>query len=150
MAVRYFALILGIIFLIVGIAGFIPGLTTTHAGGQADALRVHGPGHGYLLGLFHVNVLHNLVHVVFGVWGVVAYARYDASRIYARVVAISYAVFVLFGLCPSPTINTFFGLVPIHGHDVWLHAVLAIAGLYLGFAAKSTDVTEARADAPVA
>ena len=52
------------------------------------------------------------------------------------------------GLLPAPFNNTF-GLVPIHGHDVWLHAVLAVAGLYLGFAAKAHDVSEPRRDAPV-
>lgn len=130
--VRYFALTLGIVFLIVGVAGFIPGLTTQHAG--APELAVHGPGHGYLLGLFHVNLLHNLVHLAFGVWGVIAYRSYDASRLYARGVAVIYGVLVVFGLCPDPRINTLFGLVPVHGHDVWLHAVLALAGAVFGWA----------------
>lgn len=129
--VRYFALVLGILFLLIGVAGFVPGMVQD---GPEHALRVHGPGEGYLLGLFHVNVLHNIVHVLFGIWGIAAYQRYSASRMYARVVAISYAVLVVFGLCPSPMIHTFFGLVPVHGHDVWLHAVIALAGAYFGWA----------------
>ena len=129
MGTRHFALILGICFLLVGIAGFIPGLTTEPA---AHDLAVTGPGHGYLLGLFHVNVLHNIVHLLFGVWGVFAYATFDASRLYARSVAIIYGVLAVMGLIPG--LNTMFGLVPIHGHDVWLHAVIAIAAAYFGWA----------------
>ena len=131
MATRYFALIMGIAFLLVGVMAFIPGLVTT---GEDHGLHVTGPGTGYLLGLFHVNVIHNLVHILFGVWGIIAYKRYDASRSYARVVAIAYAALALIGVCPSPRINTVFGLVPIHGHDVWLHAVIALAAAFFGWA----------------
>jgi hypothetical protein len=132
MATRYFALVLGIAFLLVGIMGFIPALLMQPAGMHEHDLTVTGPGHGYLLGLFHVNVLHNIVHLLFGVWGIFAYASFDASRIYARVVAISYALLTIMGLIPA--LNTVFGLVPIHGHDVWLHAVIALAAAYFGWA----------------
>jgi hypothetical protein len=140
MATRYFALVLGIAFLLVGIMGFIPALLMHPAGHQHD-LVVTGPGEGYLLGLFHVNLLHNLVHLLFGVWGIFAYASLDASRIYSRVVAISYGLLTILGLIPPP-FNTVFGLVPIHGHDVWLHAVIALAAAYFGWA--RVDVTAPR------
>jgi hypothetical protein len=143
--VRYFALVLGIMFLLVGVAGFIPGLVQP---GPEHGLRVHGPGEGYLFGLFHVNLLHNLVHILFGIWGIAAYARFDAARLFARVVAISYGVLVLFGLCPSPMINTIWGLVPVHGHDVWLHAVLALAGAYFGWARVPETGTATTANYP--
>lgn len=129
MGTRYFALVLGILFLVVGIAAFIPGLTTEP---HDHNLAVTGPGHGYLLGMFHVNVLHNLVHLLFGIWGVIAYRSFDASRLYARVVAISYAVLAVMGLLPG--LNTMFGLVPIHGNDVWLHLLIAIPAAYFGWA----------------
>jgi hypothetical protein len=130
MAVRYFALILGIAFLLVGVAAFIPGMVTQHPGHN---LRVEGPGTGYLLGLFHVNVLHNLVHLLFGVWGIIAYSTFPAARVYARVVAISYGLLGLIGLCPVPAMNTLFGLVPIHGHDVWLHLLIALVAAVFGW-----------------
>ena len=128
-AVRYFALVYGIAFLLVGILGFVPGATHMHAG--APELAVEGPGHGYLLGLFHVNVLHNLVHLVFGVWGLIAFRTYGASRGYAKGVAVIYAVLGVFGLIPG--LNTLFGLVPLHGNDVWLHFLLAIVAAIFGF-----------------
>jgi hypothetical protein len=79
-----------------------------------------------------VNVLHNVVHLLFGVWGMIAAASIDASRTYARSVAIVYAVLTLLGLIPAT--NTAFGLVPIYGNDVWLHALLAGVAAYFGFA----------------
>src|SRR4051812_1777497 len=106
MTTRYFALVLGILFLLVGIAGFIPALVQPPT--MDHHLAVTGPGHGYLLGLFHVNVLHNLIHVLFGIWGIFAYASFDASRIYSRSVALIYGLFVIMGLIP--VLNTVFGL----------------------------------------
>ena len=129
-AVRYFALIYGIVFLLVGILGFVPGMTHMHEG--SPDLAVEGPGHGYLFGLFHVNVLHNIVHLLFGIWGLAAFRAYGASRMYARGVAVIYALLGIFGLIPG--LNTLFGLVPLHGNDVWLHFLLAIVAAIFGWA----------------
>src|SRR5687768_12960997 len=114
MSTRHFALVFGIIFAVVGIAGFIPGLLgAPHAEEPelaVEALR------GRLLGLFPVNVLHDLVHLAFGIWGIVAYRSLAAARLYAKSVAVIYAVLVVMGLIP--VLNTNFGLVPIYGHDI--------------------------------
>ena len=142
-AVTTFALIYGIAFLGVGVLGFIPGVTQMHE--NAPELAVEGPGHGYLLGLFHVNVLHNLVHVIFGVWGLIAMRTYPAARMYARSVAIIYALLGIFGLIPA--LNTLFGLVPLHGNDVWLHFLLAAIAAVFGFAPVSGE-TETTYDTP--
>ncbi|HEX7005720.1 MAG TPA: DUF4383 domain-containing protein, partial [Alphaproteobacteria bacterium] len=85
MAIRYFALAYGVVFLLVGIAGFIPGLVTmpTMEDPAAGAMA-----HGRLFGLFPVNALHNLVHIVFGIWGIAVYRSLPQARIYARSVAI--------------------------------------------------------------
>lgn len=103
-------------------------------------LVVEGPGHGYLLGLFHVNVLHNLVHILFGIMGLVMARSFDGAVMYSRVVAVSYGLLTIMGLIPVANINNTFGLVPIHGNDVWLHALIAIAAAYFGFAAGSDTV----------
>ena len=134
MTTRYFALILGIVFLLVGVMGFIPAFVTHPAGMDMHNVTVHA-NHGYLLGIFPVNLLHNLVHILFGVWGLAAYATgFDASRVYARGVAIIYALLALMGLIPTANMNTTFGLIPIHGNDVWLHALIAVAAAYFGWA----------------
>jgi hypothetical protein len=127
MNVQTFARIYGIVFLVVGVGGFIPGLTQSHVhpGVTVQAFS------GMELGLFPVNVLHNIVHIAFGVWGLLAARTVGGSRTYARVVAIAYALLTILGLIPAT--NTTFGLVPIYGHDVWLHALLAAGAAYFGF-----------------
>lgn len=128
MKTRAFALILGIVFLAVGILGFVPRLVTLPV--DQPALLVETT-HGSLFGLFPVNAAHNLIHLAFGVWGVVVWRDFAASRLFARSVAVIYAVLAVLGLIPVT--NTLFGLVPLHGNDIWLHAVLAIASAYFGF-----------------
>jgi hypothetical protein len=131
MLLRRFALIYGVAFLLVGVMGFIPPLLT-HAGHGTHDVRVTA-FEGYLLGLFHVNVLHSLVHVLFGIMGIAMSRAADRSRLYARIVAVAYGLLTIMGLVPG--LDTVFGLIPIHGHDVWLHAVLALVAAYFGFAA---------------
>jgi hypothetical protein len=133
MAIRYFALVYGIVFLVVGIAGFIPGLVVPMAAEQPDLAVDAGAGH--LFGLFPVNVLHNIVHILFGIWGLIAWRSVSGSITYARSVAVIYAVFVVMGLIP--VLHTTFGLVPLYGHNIWLHAVLAAVAAYFGFVARA-------------
>lgn len=130
MAIRYFALIYGTVFAIAGIAGFIPLLLTPYGIGE-PALAVNA-GAGKLFGLFPVNVLHNLFHIAFGLWGLAIWKSQDSSRLYAKSVAVIYGVLTLMGLFPG--LQTFFGLIPLHGHDVWLHLMLAGVAAYFGWA----------------
>ena len=93
-----------------------------------------------------MNVLHSLVHVLFGVMGIAMARTYDAARTYARIVAVAYAVLAVMGLIPN--LNTMFGLVPLHGNDVWLHVLIAAAAAYFGFASQRVardSVADARA-----
>lgn len=92
--------------------------------------------------MFPVNVLHNLVHILFGAWGLFAAASFGAARTYARVVAIAYALLTLLGIIPAT--NTTCGLVPIYGHDIWLHALLAAVAAYFRFAYRETTAAAAR------
>lgn len=139
MRVPTFARIYGIVFLLVGIAGFIPGITAPH---EHAGLTVEASS-GLLFGLFPVNVLHNIVHIAFGLWGIAASGSLHAARTYARVVAVAYALLTVLGLIPAT--NTTFGLVPIYGHDVWLHALLAAVAAYFGFMHREIEPIAARA-----
>jgi hypothetical protein len=132
MNVRRFALIFGIIYLVVGIAGFVPPLLRAPAA-DAPPLAVNA-FQGYLLGLFPVNLLHTLVHLAIGIWGLIAARGPGAAVIYARSLAVIYGVLAVMGLIPA--LNTLFGLVPLHGHDIWLHAGTALIAAYFGFARK--------------
>ena len=128
-----FALIFGIGYVVVGLLGLIPA-----------ALRpppVDAPPtqftmlYGYLLGLFPVNVLHSAVHLAIGAWGIAAWRGMAEPHVYARSIALFYGVLALMGLIPG--MNTLFGLLPMHGHDVWLHAGSAAIAAYFGW--RSTE-----------
>ena len=140
MKIRYFALVYGIVFLVVGVAGFIPGLVTPMPMEPEKTLTVTAMS-GLLLGLFPVNILHNIVHILFGLWGLVAYRTVSAARLYGQAVAVIYALFVVMGFIP--VLWTTFGLVPLYGHDIWLHAVLAVIAAYFGFAARPAEAHHA-------
>lgn len=131
--VRTFALIFGIIYVLVGILGFIPSLSTHPA--DAPHLAVES-GHGYLLGMFPINILHNIVHLLIGLWGLLASRSVGGARFYAKALAIAYGLLAVLGLIPAT--NTTFGLIPIHGNDVWLHALSALIAAYFGFVAKDS------------
>ena len=136
MNVKTFALVLGVIYLAAGVLGFIPALLRPPEIG-APSISVTA-SYGYLLGLFPVNILHTLVHLAIGVWGVFAQRDFDSARTFARGVAILYAVLTIFGLIPG--LDTVFGLLPLFGHDIWLHALTAIAAGYFGFIAVPNRV----------
>ena len=129
MNTRTFALIFGIVFLVIGAGGFIPGVTDMTATPDPN-LTMHN-GYGHELGLFPINMLHNIVHIIFGLWGIMAYKSYGGARTYFRVVAVVYGLLTILGLLPAT--NTTFGLVPIYGNDVWLHALLALVAAYFGW-----------------
>ncbi|HEY9658041.1 MAG TPA: DUF4383 domain-containing protein [Allocoleopsis sp.] len=129
MGARYFALISGIVYIAIGLFGFIPGMVATPGTGGPDV--VVNAGYGYLLSTFPVNVLHNLVHLAIGIWGVASYRSYVLSRNYSRSLAVLYGVLAIMGLLP--VLNTTFGLMPIFGSDVWLHALTALIAAFFGF-----------------
>jgi hypothetical protein len=134
MDTRRFALIWGILFLVIFAAGVIPGLLQPPADMDPDLAM--NQMYGRALSLFPVNLLHDGVHLIFGIWGILAYRSYDAAKNYARITAVIYAVFMVMGLIP--TLDTTFGLVPLFSHDVWLHAILAAGAAYFGFVHKES------------
>ena len=122
--IQIVALVFGVGFLIAAAAGFLVTGMTNMDPDPATAPRA--------LGLFPVNVLHNIVHVVFGVWGLLAARSFGAAKTYATVSGAIYLVLVVVGLLAP----TGFGLVPLGGTDPWLHAALGIPLLAAGVTAK--------------
>lgn len=128
-----FALIFGIAYVGAGMLGLIPpALLPPPADAPAVAFDTL---YGYLLGLFPVNLLHTGVHLAIGFWGLAAWSGAANPRTYARALAVLYAVLAVMGLIPG--LNTLFGLVPLHGHDVWLHGVTAAIAAYVGFRSEA-------------
>jgi len=125
----------GIAYLSAGLLGLVPAALTTP---PPDAPKVSvAILYGYLLDLFPVNVVHSGVHLAIGAWGLAAWRAdhdghgFGSPKTYARALAILYGALALLGVIPG--MNTLFGLVPIHGHDVWLHAGTAALAAYFGW-----------------
>ncbi|PSB13437.1 DUF4383 domain-containing protein [filamentous cyanobacterium CCP1] len=133
MGARYFALISGILYIVIGLAGFVPGMVATPGTGGPEVIL--NEGYGYLLGTFPVNILHNIVHLAVGIWGLISYRSYIGARNYSRGLAIFYGVLAIMGL--FPVLNTTFGLIPIFGSNVWLHALTAFIAAFFGFKTPS-------------
>lgn len=138
MTSRNFAQTAGIVYLAVGVLGFIPGLLGMPRA-TAPSLALDA-GYGLLFGLFPVNLLHNLVHLGVGAWGLTAARNVLSARSFARGLAYFYGALAIMGLIPG--LNTLFGLVPLFGHDIWLHALTAAAAAYFGFGAAAADTAE--------
>ncbi|OWY63926.1 hypothetical protein B7486_50150 [cyanobacterium TDX16] len=138
---QYFALITGVIFFLIGVMGFIPGIVQQPTATPDTAGLAFTSGYGYLLGLFPINVLHNIVHLLVGILGMVASVSLGSTRLYSGGLAIFYGVLTIMGLFP-PTQSTL-GLIPIFGNDVWLHGVTAAIATYFGFIA-TPDLLELR------
>ncbi len=139
MSTATFALIFGIAYLGAGVLGLIPAALMPP---PADAPPVtFAVVYGYLLGLFAVNVLHSAVHLAIGAWGIAAWRGMASPLVFARSLAIFYGALAVMGLIPG--MNTLFGMLPMHGHDVWLHAGSAIAAAYFGWRSE-VQVTERR------
>jgi hypothetical protein len=120
------ALVVGTVFLLVGIAGFIPGITTGYdtlefAGHHSDAR---------LLGLFQVSILHNLVHLAFGVAGVALSRSVSGARGFLIGGGVVYLVLWLYGLVINMSSDANF--VPLNNADNWLHLILALGMIGLG------------------
>ncbi len=129
---RSFTLSIGIAFVLAGIGGFIP-ILTTQADATAPALTLN-LNYGYLLGMFPVNFLHNLFHLVAGLAALWAVSDEGLARRYCQIIGVILTLFTIMGSLPA--LSTALGLMPLFGHDVWLHGLEATVALYLGFYIK--------------
>lgn len=124
-----FALIIGIAYLGAGALGLIPAaLMPPPADAPPTTFTVL---YGYLLGIFPVNVLHTAVHLAIGLWGLMAWRRLQDAKVFLRTLAILYGALAVMGLVPG--LNNVFGFIPLHSHDVWLHAGTAALAAYFGW-----------------
>jgi hypothetical protein len=108
------AMLFGIVFLVVTVLGFIPGITTDY-----DRLTTFDDVGAKMFGIFGVNALENIVHLLFGVAGLVAAATWAASRTYFVVGGIVYLAVWLYGVNDAAN---------------WLHFALGVVFLLVAFA----------------
>ena len=120
------AMLAGVVFLLVGILGFIPGITTHYsdlkfAGHNSDAK---------LLGLFNVSILHNIVHLLFGVAGVALAKTWEGAKTYLLYGGLIYLALFVYGVIWHN--NTSANFVPVNWADNILHLGLGIGMIGLG------------------
>lgn len=124
-----FALIAGIVYLAAGLLGLVPVMLVPP---PVDAPATHFTlMYGYLFGLFPVNILHSAMNIAIGACGIAAWSGRLSSLRYARALAVLMGVLAVMGMLPL--LNTVFGLMPIHGHNIWLHAITALGAAYIGW-----------------
>ncbi|HWL97231.1 MAG TPA: DUF4383 domain-containing protein [Nocardioidaceae bacterium] len=116
----------GAVFLLVGVLGFVPGITTDY-----DTMEFAGHESGAeLLGIFQVSVLHNLVHLLFGVAGLALARTWAGARAFLIGGGAIYLVLWLYGLLVDQDHSANF--VPLNTADDWLHLVLGIGMVGVG------------------
>jgi hypothetical protein len=117
------AVAFGVVFLVVGVLGFVPALTPE----------------GHLLGLFHVNALHNVVHLASGAVALWAGLTSESnSKLYFQIFGVVYALVAVLGFVYGE--EPILGLIANNMADNWLHVAIAAAALYLGFVMKPGPV----------
>jgi len=123
---RTAAMVVAAVFLLVGILGFVPGVTTDY-----DMMKFAGhDSMAMLLGIFCVSVLHNIVHLLFGVVGFVLARTVPGAINYLIGGGVVYAVLWLYGLVID--FDSTANFVPLNTADNWLHLFLAIGMTGLG------------------
>lgn len=116
---RSFAFIFGIIFLIIGIAGFIPDFVSNNRLAQ----------------VFHVNIWLNSLHVVSGAFGlIVGFINKVVSRLYFQIIGVLYAILAILGFVYGT--KDILGIFASNTPDTWFHVIIAIAALVLGYGAR--------------
>jgi hypothetical protein len=130
-AIRYSALSLGFLFLLLGLAGYLPAFVVPSENATSTA------GFGYLFGIFPTNYFHNAIGILVGIWGIAAFTSLSGAIVFNRIFAIVYAAAVILGLLPFT--NTLFGITPLFGNNIWLNAIAAVIAFYYGFV-KSAEI----------
>ncbi|MHC8609366.1 DUF4383 domain-containing protein [Paenarthrobacter ureafaciens] len=120
------ALGVGIVFLLVGVLGFIPGITTNYG---AMTFAGHESG-AMLFGIFQVSILHNIVHLLFGAAGLAMARTGRMARLFLLGGGAVYIVLWIYGLVINQ--ETAANFVPFNTVDNWLHFVLGVAMIGLG------------------
>ena len=125
------SMLFGIVFIVVGILGFF------YTGMSMDSDMASAPR---LLGVFPVNAAHNVVHILFGIWGVLAARNVINARRYCQLSGALYLVLAALGFLLPTTL----GFIPIGGNDIALHAVLGLALTLVGFMATDDEPAPTR------
>lgn len=134
MNAKNFALVGGVVMLVIGALSLIPAFTGLAFG--LPILKIE-TSYGLFLGVFPLNIVNKAILIGLGMWGIAAASdpvlSIPRSISFSRWVFLLSAVFVVLGLFPQT--NTLFGYAPLFGAGIWLHGVLALLGGVFGYSA---------------
>ena len=117
------AILFGVVFLLIGVLGFVPALAPNEM----------------LLGIFHVNAAHNVVHLLSGAVALWAgMTSIGAAKLYFKIFGVVYALVAVLGFM-NPGDTMLLGLISNNTADTWLHVGIAVVSLIVGFAPVGAD-----------
>lgn len=111
------ALVFGVVLVVVGLLGFVPALTPDDK----------------LLGIFEVDGLHNIIHLLSGAAALFAMKSEAYASTYFKVFGVVYALVMVIGFVQGDEV---LGLIGVNMADNLLHLLIAGSALYLGFGVK--------------
>lgn len=119
MAVQKIAKYFGWVLVLVGVLGFVPGITTDN----------------HLLGIFEVDVLHNIIHLATGIIALLMAGSEASSVLFFKIFGVVYALVTIVGFAQGDSVLGIFG---VNLADNLLHLVIALLALKLGFMSQSS------------
>jgi hypothetical protein len=131
------ARILGLLFLVAGIAGFVPWIAPA-APLDAPVITLDGL-YRFIFGIFPANVTTDIVHVFLGACGLIAAARFGTAAAYCRFITWFCLILTVLGALPVFATYTLFGAAPIYGWDVLFHFVFTLLAAYGGYGRGSYE-----------
>lgn len=137
MHTKNFALIAGLVMLMMGLIAFVPSLNVVEG---LPPIEVN-TSYGMFLDIFPLNIFNKIALIIFGIAGVFAYMTskesYHYSVIYSKVVFWAMGTLAVLGLFPQT--NTLFGYWPLFGFEIIVHGLFALLGGYYGYVATRED-----------
>jgi hypothetical protein len=114
----------GIVFIAIGVLGFIPGVTNAE---------------GNLLGLFRVDAIHNVIHLLSGIVALLCAGSVRAAKGYFKIFGVVYGLVTVLGFLNGTSILDIFA---INGADNILHLLITAVALYFGFSGPKQVVAQ--------
>lgn len=139
--VRWAAIMCGIFFLMIGFAGFIPSVTWNF-----NNIEMGYGSEAMVLGLFQVSVLHNVIHLLAGLAGLVMSRFSNSARGYLRIGAGVAVVLWVFGLLVDR--DSYSNFLPLNTVDDWAYFVIALVMFGLSFLSRDVTPTATKGQRP--
>lgn len=127
MTARTFAAIVGGLYLALGLLGFVPALWERPPAGPPVTIKVF---YGSLFGIFAINIIVNMIHLVIGLWGTMAANNRYSSLVFARAGCVVLALLGIAAIMPNNEVRTLWGTAPLSGgYNEWLYLATALIAL---------------------